>query len=236
MSNKHKSKILAIIPARGGSKGIPKKNIININGKPLIQYTIEVAKESKLIDRVIVSTDDDEIAEISEKLGAEVPFIRPAELAKDDTPTFPVIKHALKWLKENEKYKPELIVLLEPTFPLRTVEKVDEAIKVISSDEEADSLRGVCEPFQNPFKMWIPCGKYLKPLIKEKEIMYEKPRQNLRKIFWQNGYIYISRYKTIMDKKSFHGEKILPFILSENNFIDIDTEEDLKLLKRYLKK
>lgn len=236
MSNKHKSKILAIIPARGGSKGIPKKNIININGKPLIQYTIEVAKESKLIDRVIVSTDDDEIAEISEKLGAEVPFIRPAELAKDDTPTFPVIKHALKWLKENEKYKPELIVLLEPTFPLRTVEKVDEAIKVISSDEEADSLRGVCEPFQNPFKMWIPCGKYLKPLIKEKEIMYEKPRQNLRKVFWQNGYIYISKYKTIMDKKSFHGEKILPFILSENNFIDIDTEEDLKLLKRYLKK
>lgn len=236
MSNKHKSKILAIIPARGGSKGIPKKNIVNINGKPLIQYTIEVAKESKLIDRVIVSTDDDEIAEISEKLGAEVPFIRPAELAKDDTPTFPVIKHALKWLKENEKYKPELIVLLEPTFPLRTVEKVDEAIKVISSDEEADSLRGVCEPFQNPFKMWIPCGKYLKPLIKEKEIMYEKPRQNLRKVFWQNGYIYISRYKTIMDKKSFHGEKILPFILSENNFIDIDTEEDLKLLKRYLKK
>jgi len=172
MSNKHKSKILAIIPARGGSKGIPKKNIVNINGKPLIQYTIEVAKESKLIDRVIVSTDDDEIAEISEKLGAEVPFIRPAELAKDGTPTFPVIKHALKWLKENEKYKPELIVLLEPTFPLRTVEKVDEAIKVISSDEEADSLRGVCEPFQNPFKMWIPCGKYLKPLIKEKEIMY----------------------------------------------------------------
>ena len=236
MSNKHKSKILAIIPARGGSKGIPKKNIVNINGKPLIQYTIEVAKESKLIDRVIVSTDDDEIAEISEKLGAEVPFIRPAELAKDDTPTFPVIKHALKWLKENEKYKPELIVLLEPTFPLRTVEKVDEAIKVISSDEEADSLRGVCEPFQNPFKMWIPCGKYLKPLIKEKEIMYEKPRQNLRKVFWQNGYIYISRYKTIMDKKSFHGEKILPFILNENNFIDIDTEEDLKLLKRYLKK
>ena len=130
----------------------------------------------------------------------------------------------------------ELIVLLEPTFPLRTVEKVDEAIKVISSDGEADSLRGVCEPFQNPFKMWVPCGKYLKPLIKEKEIMYEKPRQNLRKVFWQNGYIYISRYKTVMDKKSFHGEKILPFILSENNFIDIDTEEDLKLLKRCLKK
>lgn len=236
MSNKQKTKNLAIIPARGGSKGIPKKNIIKINEKPLIQYTIEVAKESKLIDRVIVSTDDDEIARISKKLGAEVPFIRPAELAKDDTPTFPVIKHALKWLKENENYTPDLIVLLEPTFPLRTVEKVDEAIKAISSDEEADSLRGVCEPFQNPFKMWVPCGKYLEPLIKENETMHEKPRQSLKKVLWQNGYIYISRYKTIMDKKSLHGEKILPFILSENNFIDIDTEEDLKLLKCYLKK
>ncbi|MCK5030069.1 MAG: acylneuraminate cytidylyltransferase family protein [Thermoplasmatales archaeon] len=236
MSNKQKTKNLAIIPARGGSKGIPRKNIIKINGKPLIQYTIEVAKESKLIDRVIVSTDDDEIAKISKKLGAEVPFIRPAELAKDDTPTFPVIKHALKWLKENENYMPDLIVLLEPTFPLRTVEKVDEAIKVITSDEEADSLRGVCEPFQNPFKMWVPCGKYLEPLIKENETMHEKPRQNLKKVLWQNGYIYISRYRTIMDKKSFHGEKVLPFILSKNSFIDIDTEEDLKLMKCYLEK
>ena len=236
MPNNQKPKTIAIIPARGGSKGIPKKNIININEKPLIQYTIEVAKESKFIDRVIVSTDDSEIREIAEKLGAEVPFIRPAGLAKDDTPTFPVIKHALKWLKENENYMPELIVLLEPTFPLRTVEKVDEAIKVISSNKEADSLRGVCEPFQNPFKMWVPCGKYLEPLIKEKEILYEKPRQNLKKVFWQNGYIYVSKYKTIMDKKSLHGEKILPFILSKNNFIDIDTEEDLKLMKCYLEK
>lgn len=236
MSNKHKSKILAIIPARGGSKGIPKKNIININGKPLIHYTIEVAKESKLIDRVIVSTDDDEIAEISKKLGAEVPFIRPLDLATDDTPTFPVIRHALEWLKENENYMPDLIVLLEPTFPLRTVEKVDEAIKVISSDKEADSLRGVCEPFQNPYKMWTLKGKYLVPLLEEGAYTHKKPRQTLRKVYWQNGFIYISRYKTLMEKGSIHGEKILPFILDSDKFIDVDIEEDLKLLRCITKK
>jgi len=230
------NKVLAIIPARGGSKGIPKKNIIDVGGKPLVYYSINVAKESRFIDRVIVSTDNKEIAEIVEKIGAEVPFIRPSELARDDTPTYPVIKHALEWLKEKENYKPELIVILEPTFPLRTVREVDEAIRTISSNEEVDSLRGVCEPFQNPFKMWLLRGKYLEPLIKTEKETHGTPRQSLKKVFWQNGFIYISRYKTIMEKGDIAGEKILPFVLGKDKYIDLDTKEDLELLKWYLKK
>lgn len=229
-----KSKIIAIIPARGGSKGIPKKNIVKINGKPLISYSIDVAKKSKLIDRVIVTTDNDEIAEISKKYGAEIPFIRPSDLAEDHVPTYPVIRHTVKWLEENENYKPDLIVLLEPTFPLRTSDEVDRAIKTIQKDGKADSLRSVIEPFQNPFKMWKIKDKYLTPLIETENDSFEQPRQTLDRIYWQNGHIYISRYDTIMKKGNIHGEKILPFILDEDKFIDVDTKKDLELLRKVI--
>lgn len=229
-------KILALIPARGGSKGIPRKNIIIIGKKPLIAYSIEVANNSRLIDKIIVSTDDMSIAKIAKEYGAEVPFIRPAELAQDNTPTYPVIIHALDWLKKHEAYIPDLIVLLEPTFPIRTSAEIDQAIQIIASDEEADSLRGVCEPFQNPFKMWILNGKYLEPLIKSEDNTFEMPRQKLKTVYWQNGHIFISKYKTLREKGSIHGEKILPFILSKDRFIDIDTKEDLELLKWYMAK
>lgn len=230
-----KNKIIAIIPARGGSKGIPKKNIVEINGKPLISYTIDVAKKSKLIDRIIVTTDNNEIAEISKKYGAEVPFIRPSDLAEDHVPTYPVIRHTLNWLDENENYKPDLIVILEPTFPIRTPDEVDIAINKIQKDEEADSLRSVIEPFQNPFKMWKIKNKYLTPLIETGNDSYEKPRQTLERIYWQNGHIYISRYETIMNKENIHGDKILPYILDESKFIDVDTKKDLELLRKVIK-
>ncbi|MCK4349174.1 MAG: acylneuraminate cytidylyltransferase family protein [Thermoplasmatales archaeon] len=230
------NKIIAIIPARGGSKGIPKKNLVDINGKPLISYTIQVAKQSNLIDRVIVSTDNDEIADVSKKYGAEIPFIRPSELAQDHVPTYPVIRHTLEWLEEKEQYQPDIVVILEPTFPLRTTQEVDKAIKMMMSEKNADSLRGVIEPFQNPYKMWTLKGKYLEPLLEEGAYTHKKPRQTLEKVYWQNGYIYISRYKTLMEKGNIHGEKILPFVLDSDKFIDIDTEEDLKLLKCIMKK
>lgn len=230
-------KIIAVIPARGGSKGIKKKNIILLGGKPLIAYSIEVAKKSPLIDRVIVTTDSPEIARVAEEYGAEVPFIRPSELAQDDTPAYPVLRHTLKFLEEKENFKPDIIVWLEPPNPFRTAEKIDEAIKIFEADKEADSMRGVCEPFQNPFKMWILNGKYLEPLMKQEGTDYNSlPRQKLRKVYWQNGYIYLLRYDTVMKKGNFHGDKILPFILSKDEFIDIDSEEDLKLAEYYLKK
>lgn len=229
-------KIICIIPARGGSKGVPRKNVRLLGGKPLIAYTIETAKESKYIERVIVTTDDEEIAEVARQYGAEVPFIRPAELAEDDTPPDPVLVHTLEFLREKENLEPEIIVWLEPPTPFRTVEEVDEAIRIFDADKEADSLRAVCEPSQNPFKMWTLEGKYLEPLIEQKEALHTGPRQKTKKVYWQNGSIFLLRYDTIMKKGNFFGDKILPLIVGNDKNIDIDTEEDLKLAELYLGK
>ena len=230
-------KIIAIIPARGGSKGLPRKNLRILGGKPLISHAIEVAQKSKHVDRVIVTTDDKEIAAIAKKYGAEVPFVRPAELELDDTPPVPVLKHALEFLREKENYRPDIIVWLEPPCPFRTPAQVDEAIQIFLADKKADSLRSVCEPFQNPFKSWTLQGKYLKPLITERgKVFHTGPRQKTRKVYWQNGAIFILRYDTIMKRGNFFGDRILPFIVGNDQFIDIDEEKDLLLAEDYLKR
>ena len=129
-----KNNILAIIPARGGSKGIPRKNIKNLNGKPLLEYTVDAINKCKLIDRAILSTDDDEIINIGSKLGLEVPFKRPLNLAQDDTPALPVIKHALNALEDIDGYKPDVIIILQPTSPLRTNKHISEALNLYLSN------------------------------------------------------------------------------------------------------
>ncbi|MEK7178867.1 MAG: acylneuraminate cytidylyltransferase family protein, partial [Patescibacteria group bacterium] len=174
-----KIRTIAVIPARGGSKGFPGKNIIPLGGKPLIAWSIEAAKKSKLVERVIVTTDDEKIASIAREYGAEVPFIRPAELAQDDTPPDPVLKHVLQFLEEKEGVSPEIIVWLEPPCPFRTPQEIDEAIVALKNDSDADSLRSVIEPFQNPFKSWtIDENGYLSPLIKvEGKALHTGPRQ-----------------------------------------------------------
>lgn len=230
-------KIIAIIPARGGSKGLPRKNIIPLGGKPLISHSIEVAKKSKLIERVFVTTDDEEIANVAKKYGAEVPFIRPAELAQDDTPPGPVLDHVLKFLSDEEGIKPEIIVWLEPPCPFRTAKEVDEAIHILQGDPEADSLRAVCEPFQNPYKSWTLEGKYLEPLMEQKgNAFHSGPRQNTKTVYWQNGTIFLIKRSTLLNKGNMFGDKILPFIMPDSRFIDIDTKEDLALAEFYLKK
>lgn len=232
------SKIIAIIPARGGSKGLPGKNIIPLGGKPLIAWSIETAKKSKLVERVIVTTDDEKIATVAREYGAEVPFIRPAELAQDDTPPDPVLKHALQFLEEKEGIKPEIIVWLEPPCPFRTPEEIDEAIQMLKNDSDADSLRSVIEPFQNPYKSWtIGENGYLEPLIKvEGRALHTGPRQKTTKTYWQNGALFLFKYDTIMKKGNFFGDKILPYIMPSDRFIDIDKKEDLELAEFYLKK
>ena len=171
---------------------------------------------------------------IAKKFGAKVPFIRPARLATDDTPTLPVVQHAIKWLEKNEKYKSDIIVLLEPTSPLRKTEDVDKAIQLLAENRKVDSVRGVCEPEQNPFKMWKIHNGFLKPLIGKKETV-NMPRQKLPKIYWQNGYIYVARYETIMKKNSMSGDKILPYIMKKDDKIDIDNPIDLKFAEFILK-
>ena len=169
-SKKHEIEILALIPARGGSKSIPRKNIYPIAGKPLIAYSIQQALESKYITRVIVSTDDEEIAEVSRKWGAEVPFIRPMKISHDQSLDIEVFEHALRWLNKNEAYQPELIVHLRPTGAVCRVALIDQAVEAILSHPEADALRSVQIAKQNPYKMWFIENGLLKPILQLKEI------------------------------------------------------------------
>lgn len=230
-------KILGLIPARGGSRGIPRKNIIPVAGKPLIAYTIMEATKSRYIDRVIVSTDDEEIVEISKKYGADVPFLRPKRLARDKTPDLPVFLHTLKWLKRNQNYIPNLIVHLRPTSPLRKAEHIDDAIDILKNNKNADSIRGVCIPYQTPFKMWRITGRYMKPLLKFKKLkeLYNTPRQLLPLVYWQNGHIEVTRYDTITKKHSMTGDRILPYVMDPEYSIDIDSELNIKLTEIILK-
>lgn len=223
------SEVLAIIPARGGSKSISRKNIKLLNGKPLIYYSILAGLRSKTVNRVIVSTDDLEIADIAKKFGAEVPFMRPAKLARDDTPDLPVFEHALKWLKEHENYIPDVIVQLRPTSPFRPPGCVDKAVSILLEDESADCVRVVVPSTQNPYKMWRLTKKgYLSPLLEASGIdePYNVLRQNLPVTYWQSGHIDVIRYKTITTKGSMTGEHILPLILDPRYAIDIDTQSD----------
>ena len=148
------TEILAIIPARAGSKGIPRKNIRLFSGWPLLAWSIAAARQSKSISRVIVSTDDEEIASVARQFDAEVPFLRPAEFAKDDSIDLPAFQHALEWLDKHEKYQPEVVVQLRPTSPLRPPGLVDAGVQVLQGHPDADSVRGVVTAGQNPYKMW----------------------------------------------------------------------------------
>ena len=158
-------KIIAIIPARGGSKGVPRKNIKLLNGKPLISYSIRAALKSKFIDRVIVSTDDKEIAEIAKRYKAEVPYLRPAELAQDTSPTLPVLQHAVKYLEEKENYKTDLIVLLQPTTPLILASDIDSAIKQLIKTK-TNSCVSICEISERPEWMYIFKGNKIKQFLR----------------------------------------------------------------------
>ncbi|MDH5605484.1 MAG: acylneuraminate cytidylyltransferase family protein, partial [Anaerolineae bacterium] len=185
------TEVLAIIPARGGSKSIPRKNVIDFAGYPLISYSIAAGLAAELVTRVIVSTDDDEIAGISRRYGAEVPFIRPAEHAQDATPDLPVFQHALEWLAENEDYRPDIIVQLRPTSPFRRVWQIDRAVAQLIERPDADAVRTVIVPFQNPFKMWtIGADGLMKPLVDTRfKEAYNMPRQALPDVYWQTGYV-----------------------------------------------
>lgn len=209
--------ILALIPARGGSKGIPRKNLIPLNGRPLIAYTIERALASRLITRTVVSTDDDEIADVARAYGAEVPFMRPAALAQDDSVDLDVFRHALATLRERDGYVCECVVHLRPTGPVRRVARIDEAIELFLQDPEADSLRSVTRPAQTPYKMWRTAGKYIEPLLSVDGVSeaHSRVRQSLPGVLWQNGYVDIVRPHVVLDLGLMAGRKIVPFVMHE---------------------
>jgi CMP-N-acetylneuraminic acid synthetase len=228
------SEILALIPARGGSKSIPQKNIRTFAGFPLLAYSIAAALAAKTVQRVIVSTDDPDIAEIAEKFGAEVPFLRPLELAEDDTHDFPVFQHALLWLKDNEAYNPSIVVHLRPTSPLRRTWHIDQAVYRLLEHPEADSVRTVCIPFQNPYKMWcIQPDGFMRPLLEtEFREPYNMPRQMLPSVYWQTGYVDAAWVDTILNQNSMTGDYILPLVISPEEWIDIDSMDDWRRAER----
>lgn len=234
-----KREVLAIIPARGGSKGIPRKNIKDFAGYPLIAYSITAGKRAELVDRVVVSTDDPQIAEIAKQWGAEVPFLRPVELAGDNTLDFPVMKHCLEWLAENEAYYPEVVLWLRPTSPIRPRKCVDDAVKLLFDHPEADSVRGVVAAGQNPFKMWtLDDGSgALKPLMRVEGIKesYNAPRQALPDVYWQTGHIDAIWTKTILEKGSVTGDVIFPLMIDPRYTVDIDVAADWEAAERLLR-
>lgn len=227
---KERVEVLAIIPARGGSKGIPRKNIRDFAGYPLIAYSIQAARTSKYVTRTIVSTDDIEIAEVAKQFGAEVPFLRPAEFADDLSLDLPVFRHALETLQKNEGYKPDLVVQLRPTSPIRPVDLVDSAIEVLLNNPYGDSVRGVVPSGQNPHKMWkFNRGQgLLEGLIQVSGIQepYNAPRQALPETFWQTGHIDVIKPEIILDKNSMSGDKILPVFIDPDFTVDLDKPSD----------
>ena len=231
--------ILAIIPARGGSKGLPGKNIKCIAGHPLIAYSIKAALESPSITRVIISTDSDEIAKVASIYGAEVPFIRPAELAGDLSTDLEVFTHALEWLKKNENYQPDLVVQLRPTSPVRFIHDIEICIhKMLDSD--ADSLRIVTPAFHTPFKMWVLNDEnaQMQPLLQQHVICesYNQPRQNLPEIYWQIGTLDVIRTGVITEQKSMSGQNIFPYIIEQQFAVDIDDLESFQRAEKMMLK
>lgn len=230
--------VLAVIPARGGSKGIPRKNIKDFAGFPLIAYSIAAANQSRLVTRVVVSTDDEEIAEIARKWGAETPFLRPEKFARDKTLDLPVMQHCLVWLAENEDYHPDMVLWLRPTSPIRPKDCLDDAIQTLLDHPEADSVRGVVPSGQNPFKMWMidADSGALQPLLNIDGIKepYNTPRQALPNTFWQTGHIDSIWTKTILEKHSMTGDVIYPLMIDPRYTVDIDVAADWKNAEQLL--
>jgi N-acylneuraminate cytidylyltransferase len=196
----------------------------------LIAWSIAAAKQSESVTRVIVSTDDEEIAETAREYGAETPFLRPAELAQDKTTDLPVFEHALKWLEDTEAYKPEVVIQLRPTSPIRPRGLVDHAVKILLEHKDADCVRGVVLAGQNPHKMWRISyeDEPMTPLLQVEGIKepYNAPRQILPPIYWQTGHIDAIRTSTILQKQSLTGDKVYPLIIDPRYTVDIDTLAD----------
>jgi YrbI family 3-deoxy-D-manno-octulosonate 8-phosphate phosphatase len=228
----NRPEVLALIPARGGSKGLPRKNIRPFAGYPLIAYSIAAGKFSECVTRTLVSTDDEEIASVARQYGADVPFLRPTELAQDHTTDLPVFRHALEWLAKEEDYHPAVIVQLRPTSPIRPRRLVDEAVSMLLSHPDADSVRGVVPAGQNPHKMWRinPAGGSMQPLLAVDGIAepFNAPRQALPPVFWQTGHVDAIRPRAILELGSMSGRVILPVMVEPRYAVDIDSIFDLQ--------
>jgi len=228
------AEVLALIPARSGSKSVPHKNIRNIDGKPMLVYSIEHALSSKYINRVVVSTDSEEYAAIAREAGAEVPFIRPQEFATDTALDIDVFFHALTALQRETGYCPDLVVQLRPTYPIRDIDDIDKMIKMMLEDDSIDSVRSVAPAKEIAHKMWyLSDDGLMEPILKDIPEAYNMPRQQLPVIMYQNACIDVMRSRVILEEHSMSGKKIAGYQMSRN--FDIDTEEEFKKAAEFLK-
>ena len=221
---------VAIIPARGGSKGVPKKNVRLLRGYPLIAYSIVAARMTKRIDRIIVSTDSEEIAEISRHYGAEAPFLRPLEYAQDHSPDRDFLVHAIRWFEENEGMSPGFLVHLRPTTPLRNPAVMEEAITEILNHPDATCLRSAHPCPESPFKWFLKREDgYFTGLQSDDMDALNRPRQMFPTVYVPDGYVDILKTDFIKNSDSIHGNRVLAFISPFCR--EVDTIEDFEMLE-----
>lgn len=227
-------KVLGLIPARSGSKGIKNKNIKKFAGKPLITYSIEILKKINSVDKILVSTDGKNIADIAKKYGAEVPFLRPNKFAKDSTPMIDVIKHCVDYLSKEESYFPDLVLLLQPTSPIRDVKMISKSINLLKNSK-ATSVISVSEVKTHPYLSFSKNGVFLKPLFPK----FEKNtiRQKRKPVYFPSGSFYIFKTTNLSNYDSMYGPRIMPFIIDQKEFnIDIDDDFDWSIAELFFKK
>jgi CMP-N-acetylneuraminic acid synthetase len=216
--------IIGLITARGGSKSIPGKNIKSLAGKPLIAWTIEAALQCKGLSRVIVSTDDEAIAEVARQWGAEVPFIRPGDLAQDASSHISVVLHTIRWLEEKEEFCPDYIMLLQPTSPFRTVEDMERTIQ-LAKDHHAVAVMSVCEATKHPYKTYNIVENGSLEYFLPSNIEY-KYRQALPKVYEENGAIYLNKRTSLMHDQTFLPTGTIAYVMPEERSLDVDTPWD----------
>ncbi len=227
--------ILGLIPARGGSKGIPHKNIVPLAGKPLLAYTCEAALQSQRLDRMILNTDDPEIAQVGRDYGVDVPFLRPADLAADDIPILPVIQHTLAWLDEHENFHTDVVVLLQPTSPLRRTEHIDAAVEKLTNSDADTVVSVIPVPHQfNPGSlMKLDSQGTLHPLQEGPLILrrQEKPR-----LYARNGPAILAIRREVIQQGELYGDCVLPLEMGRAESLDIDDADDLALAEFWLQR
>ena len=228
----HGKRVLRVITARGGSKGLPRKNILQIAGKPLIAYTIDAALGASFLDRVVVSTDDEEIAKVARQYGADVPFLRPHDLAGDEASIYRVLIHAVQWLGEHQNWHADYILLLQPTSPLRRAEDIDGSI-TLALEKDADGVVSLYEARPHPYqtKRLTEDGRILQFISQSKPI---ERRQELPPAYAVNGAIYLVKRSILLEQETFYTERTLAYLMPPERSLDIDSRWDFYLAELVL--